>query len=122
MQKPSIEDDPIPVSDADGDGYDAEEDCDDQDPDSYPSAEEICDEVDNNCDGVVDEGVQETFTSTRMETVLGHKTTLKRPALPPKALSQMARTVTTTMRRSIRVRLKPVMALTTTATPTSMKA
>ena len=33
-EKPSIEDDPIPVSDADGDGYDAEEDCDDQDPNS----------------------------------------------------------------------------------------
>ena len=31
-------------------------DCDDLDPGTYPGASEVCDEVDNNCDGVVDEG------------------------------------------------------------------
>ena len=60
-EKPAVEDEPIPLSDADGDGYDADEDCDDQDSEAYPSAEEICDGIDNNCDGIIDEGVQETF-------------------------------------------------------------
>jgi len=59
--------------DADGDGYGRDSmsvlscqqpvgyvadsnDCDDLDPGSYPGATEVCDEADNNCDGVVDEG------------------------------------------------------------------
>ncbi len=64
--------------DADGDGFGAPEpsivechpvpgyvkvsgDCDDQDPAVNPAAEEVCDQVDNNCDGQVDEGL-ETYT------------------------------------------------------------
>ena len=45
------------VEDADGDGYDADEDCDDNNSVVSPAAEEICDGVDNNCDGQIDEGV-----------------------------------------------------------------
>jgi hypothetical protein len=47
--------------DADADGYDASEDCDDANSVVNPGAEEICDGVDNNCDGEVDEGVTTTF-------------------------------------------------------------
>ena len=47
--------------DADNDGYNADEDCDDANSTVNPSAEEICDGVDNNCDGAVDEGVTSTF-------------------------------------------------------------
>ena len=48
--------------DQDGDGHYTVEngmgdDCDDQDPDVYASAAEICDEVDNDCDGTTDEDV-----------------------------------------------------------------
>lgn len=41
--------------DEDGDGYIADEDCNDLDPDVNPGQTEICDnEVDDNCDGLVD--------------------------------------------------------------------
>ena len=47
--------------DVDGDGYAGESaggpDCDDQDGSVYPGAEECCNEVDDDCDGAVDEGV-----------------------------------------------------------------
>ena len=53
---------PITFTDEDGDGFYAEQDdCDDSDLYIYPGALESCDEVDNNCDGVVDEGVQLTY-------------------------------------------------------------
>ena len=32
-------------------------DCNDGIPEIYPNAEEVCDEIDNDCDGVVDEGL-----------------------------------------------------------------
>jgi large repetitive protein len=64
---------PTWYEDADGDGHgDAastavaceapsgwvadDDDCDDTDAATYPAAEELCDEVDNDCDGDVDEG------------------------------------------------------------------
>jgi len=44
------------ATDLDGDGHDAVadggDDCDDEDPDSYPGAEEQCDDVDHDCDGI----------------------------------------------------------------------
>jgi hypothetical protein len=44
------------------DGYVAlNDDCDDTSAMAYPGADEICDEIDNNCDGVVDEDVTTTY-------------------------------------------------------------
>ncbi len=37
---------------------DNDDDCDDLDPDTHPDAPEICNGVDNNCNGIQDEGVQ----------------------------------------------------------------
>jgi hypothetical protein len=36
--------------DEDGDGYTADEDCDDSNPEVHPGADEICDGLDNDCD------------------------------------------------------------------------
>ncbi len=42
--------------DLDGDGHWAWEDCDDGDATVFPGAEEVCNEIDDDCDGDVDEG------------------------------------------------------------------
>jgi Cys-rich repeat protein len=43
--------------DADGDGFNTcRGDCDDANPAVFPGAQEVCDRIDNDCDGVVDEG------------------------------------------------------------------
>ena len=45
--------------DTDGDGFDdlrvGGEDCDDTDPEVHPAAAELCDEIDNDCDGTIDD-------------------------------------------------------------------
>jgi hypothetical protein len=46
-----------PLVDADSDGYTSEEDCNDSDATISPSALELCDGIDNDCNGEIDEGV-----------------------------------------------------------------
>ena len=46
---------PAEVVDADGDGYDSKNDCNDQEITIRPKGVEICDEIDQDCDGTVDE-------------------------------------------------------------------
>jgi hypothetical protein len=41
--------------DEDGDGFTSDEDCNDNDPSIYPTADEVCDEKDNDCDEEIDE-------------------------------------------------------------------
>lgn len=50
-------------ADADGDGFVADEDCDDANPLVNPGAEELCDGIDNNCNEEIDEDVLITFYS-----------------------------------------------------------
>ena len=47
--------------DDDGDGFPADEDCSDGDASINPGAVELCNGIDDNCDGQVDEGVMDTF-------------------------------------------------------------
>jgi hypothetical protein len=49
------------TDDIDGDGVVAIDDCDDNNPDAYPGAAEVCDGADNDCDGAVDDGVESAF-------------------------------------------------------------
>ena len=47
--------------DNDGDGFDDSQDCDDNNDLIFPGADELCDNLDNNCDGQIDEGLQATY-------------------------------------------------------------
>jgi len=52
---------PVIILDNDGDGFASEEDCDDNNAAVNSGAIEICDGIDNNCDGEIDEGVTTTY-------------------------------------------------------------
>jgi hypothetical protein len=52
-----VPDDCEGFEDRDGDGSLAVCDCDDDDPENYPGNSEACDDRDNNCDGLADEGL-----------------------------------------------------------------
>lgn len=58
---PGVDTDAPVSTDQDDDGYAAEDDCDDLDEAAYPGAEELCDGIDNDCDGDIDEGTTTTF-------------------------------------------------------------
>jgi len=51
-----------PVVDADSDGFDETQDCDDSNSEIHPDADEVCDGVDNDCDLLVDQGAIDTLT------------------------------------------------------------
>ena len=51
LDKPHI----LANEDADNDGYDRTIDCNDSSSAIYPGADELCDGIDNDCDGEIDE-------------------------------------------------------------------
>ena len=58
--------------DNDGDGFVQEEDCNDNDSAVSPAGEELCDGIDNNCDGQIDEGVTTSFYADSDEDGYGN--------------------------------------------------
>jgi len=63
------------VVDRDGDGYAADWDCSDANPGAHPFAAEVCNGVDDNCDGLVDEGNPDFSTGKSMGTAALHSGT-----------------------------------------------
>ncbi len=58
-------------ADADADGYrPLDGDCDDARADVFPGATEVCDGVDQSCDGAVDEGPNDISTCARTEEIV----------------------------------------------------
>jgi len=58
------------ADDADGDGYTvAEGDCDDHDDDVSPAEDEVCNKLDDDCDGTVDAGACTTYDPEADEVV-----------------------------------------------------
>ncbi len=47
--------------DVDGDGFGITSDCDDENPDVFPGATEVCNDIDDDCDDVIDNGLGDTF-------------------------------------------------------------
>ena len=56
-----VDDATIETIDADGDGFFSDEDCDDSNAQVNPSADEVCDGVDNNCNTQIDEGATNLY-------------------------------------------------------------
>jgi len=52
---------PVDEEDLDQDGFSEPEDCDDEDAAVHPGAQEECNQVDDDCDGQVDEGLAQTW-------------------------------------------------------------
>ena len=61
--EPGLDTGGLDAVDADGDGFAADEDCDDSDASVNAGAVEVCDGIDNDCDGEIDEDVTRTWYS-----------------------------------------------------------
>lgn len=60
----------VVLTDNDSDTYMSDVDCDDNNPNIHPGATEVCDLVDNDCDGQIDEGLATTtyYVDTDLDT------------------------------------------------------
>ncbi len=79
---------PAERADQDGDGFAPDyssdgHDCNDQDSNVYPGADEICNSVDDNCNGLIDEGVQNTYYEDSDGDGFGNMSTVTQACSPP---------------------------------------
>ena len=54
-------DETTPDDDLDGDGYLYANDCNDSNADIHPDASEVCDDLDNDCNGAIDDSIGDTW-------------------------------------------------------------
>jgi hypothetical protein len=71
------------ASDRDGDGYPSGEDCDDGAAQVYPGAPERCNDVDDDCDGEIDDGVGTTFYADSDGDGFGDESRTRTACEPP---------------------------------------
>ena len=91
-------------------------DCNDADAAVHPGATEVCNGVDDNCDGTIDEGVKTTFYQDSDGDGYGNWPRRRKPVRLLPVTWPTARTATTRTRRCIRERLRSATGSTTTAT------
>ena len=70
-------------------------DCDDADADRSPGADEVCDDIDNDCDDEVDESAVDATTYYVMRMPMIRKRRLPAPAKPPLATQHRTAIATT---------------------------
>ena len=71
--------------DNDGDGVNADEDCDDNDPNNFPGNTEFCDNRDNDCDGIIDNGFLKPLPIVTCADVTSNSITLDWQDIPEAA-------------------------------------
>lgn len=65
VESPTPDETSTPVLDEDGDSHPASVDCDDTDASVHPGADEVCNYIDDDCDGDIDEDLTVTYYQDR---------------------------------------------------------